>query len=106
MLEEADKTLCSDGYKSYSYVRMAISEAINKLLQHQNSAFVTAVPIGVCPSCNGEGKLHISDCCGVPPMSNGDCDTSDFGICSACKDHCEYGVDCDECAQAIINIKL
>jgi len=32
----------------------------------------------------------VSDCCGVPPRGNGDCDTSDIGICPECGDHCEY----------------
>lgn len=32
----------------------------------------------------------ISDCCGAEVYSNGDCDTSDFGICPECKEHCEY----------------
>jgi len=32
----------------------------------------------------------VSDCCGVPPKGNGDCDTSDFGICPECGEHCEY----------------
>lgn len=32
-LEEADKTLAADGYKEYSYVRIAISEAIRALRQ-------------------------------------------------------------------------
>jgi hypothetical protein len=26
----------------------------------------------------------VSDCCGVPPRGNGDCDTSDIGICPEC----------------------
>jgi hypothetical protein len=30
-LKEADKTLESDGYNSWSYVRIALSEAINEL---------------------------------------------------------------------------
>ena len=33
---------------------------------------------------------YVSDCCGVPPRGNGDCDTSDIGICPECGDHCEY----------------
>ena len=37
----------------------------------------------------------VSDCCGVPPRGNGDCDTSDIGICPECGDHCEY-VDMSE----------
>lgn len=32
-LEDADKTLAADGYKEYSYVRIAISEAIRALRQ-------------------------------------------------------------------------
>lgn len=32
-LEDADKTLAADGYKEYSYVRIAISEAIQALRQ-------------------------------------------------------------------------
>lgn len=32
----------------------------------------------------------LSDCCGVPPKSNGDSDTSDIGICPECGDFCEY----------------
>lgn len=34
--------------------------------------------------------MRISNCCGAPAMSNGDCDFEDFGICSDCKEHCEY----------------
>jgi transcription initiation factor IIE alpha subunit len=33
---------------------------------------------------------YVSDCCAVPPRSNGDSDTSDIGICPECGDHCEY----------------
>jgi hypothetical protein len=33
---------------------------------------------------------YVSDCCGAPPRSNGDCDTMDFGICPECGEHCEY----------------
>jgi transcription initiation factor IIE alpha subunit len=38
---------------------------------------------------------YVSDCCAVPPRSNGDSDTSDIGICPECGDHCEY-VDMSE----------
>jgi transcription initiation factor IIE alpha subunit len=38
---------------------------------------------------------YVSDCCGVPPRGNGDCDTSDIGICPECGEHCEY-VDMSE----------
>lgn len=31
-----------------------------------------------------------SSCCGATPISNGDCDSTDFGICPECKEHCEY----------------
>ena len=34
--------------------------------------------------------MKVSDCCGAPPRSNGDCDTSDYGICPDCGEHCEY----------------
>lgn len=34
--------------------------------------------------------MLLSDCCGVPPYSNGDSDTSDIGICPECHEHCEY----------------
>lgn len=40
--------------------------------------------------------MKVSDCCGAPPRSNGDCDTSDYGICPDCGDHCEYIEDEDE----------
>jgi len=33
---------------------------------------------------------YVSDCCGSLPKSNGDCDSSDFGICSGCGEHCDY----------------
>ena len=36
--------------------------------------------------------MKVSDCCGASPAVIGDydCDTSDFGICPECKEHCEY----------------
>lgn len=34
--------------------------------------------------------MKISNCCGAPATSNGDCDLEDFGICSDCGEHCEY----------------
>lgn len=34
--------------------------------------------------------MRISNCCGAPAMSNGDCDFEDFGLCSDCKEHCSY----------------
>jgi hypothetical protein len=34
--------------------------------------------------------MKLSDCCGAEPMSNGDCDTEDFGICPVCGEYCEY----------------
>ena len=50
-----------------------------------------------CDTCDGEGTLEGSDCCGAAPRSNGDCDTSDFGICPDCHDHCEYDIECFDC---------
>ena len=50
-----------------------------------------------CPCCEGSGELHISNCCGVPSKSNGDGNTSDIGICPECREHCEYGIKCEEC---------
>ena len=32
----------------------------------------------------------ISNCCGAYPKSNGDNDSSDYGICPECGEHCEY----------------
>lgn len=51
----------------------------------------------ICLSCDGEGKFNISDCCGAEPRGNGDYDSSDFGICPECKEHCQYGVECGRC---------
>ena len=35
--------------------------------------------------------MKASNCCGAAPRSfNGDCDSSDLGICPSCKEHCEY----------------
>jgi len=34
---------------------------------------------------------YVSECCGASPRSNGDSDTSDYGLCSECNDHCTYG---------------
>ena len=31
-----------------------------------------------------------SNCCGAEPVSNGDTDTEDFGICPECLEHCIY----------------
>jgi hypothetical protein len=31
-----------------------------------------------------------SNCCGCPPRSNGDTDTSDICFCPECGEHCEY----------------
>ena len=35
-------------------------------------------------------KMKTTDCCGVEPLSNGDNDTIDLGICPECGEHCEY----------------
>ena len=32
----------------------------------------------------------ISNCCGAYPKSNGDNDSSDYGICPECGEHCEF----------------
>lgn len=32
----------------------------------------------------------VSDCCGAAPIGNGDMSFEDVGICSECRDHCEY----------------
>jgi hypothetical protein len=37
-----------------------------------------------------EERELVSNCCGATPRGNGDCDTSDFGICPACGEHCDY----------------
>jgi len=34
---------------------------------------------------------YVSECCGAIPRGNGDCDTSDFGLCAECHDYCDYG---------------
>ena len=32
----------------------------------------------------------VSNCCGAAPISNGDNDSTDFGICPDCGEHCDY----------------
>jgi hypothetical protein len=32
----------------------------------------------------------VSDCCGAAPIGNGDISYEDVGICSSCKEHCDY----------------
>ncbi len=39
---------------------------------------------------NEECSILVSDCCGAEPLGNGDCDSSDIGICPECGEHCEY----------------
>jgi hypothetical protein len=39
--------------------------------------------------------MKVSECCGVSPVGNGDCDTSDIGICPECGEHCEYVTEDD-----------
>ena len=34
--------------------------------------------------------MKVSDCCGAAPIGNGDMSLEDVGICSACREHCEY----------------
>ena len=45
----------------------------------------------------------VTDCCGVPPRSNGDNDTEDMGVCPRCHEYCEYVFleYCSECEQEI-----
>ncbi len=43
-----------------------------------------------------------SNCCGASPVSNGDCDTADLGICPDCKEHCDYETE----AQELITVEL
>lgn len=50
-----------------------------------------------CWSCNGTGHDEGSSCCGAAPVSNGDSDTSDYGICSECGEHCDYDAECIVC---------
>jgi hypothetical protein len=32
----------------------------------------------------------VSTCCGAQPISNGDNDSVDYGICPECGEYCEY----------------
>lgn len=63
-LEDADKTLAADGYKEYSYVRIAISEAIRALRQPPVSG---ELPLFKC-KCGYETSNSVAwcvhaDCC-------------------------------------------
>ena len=40
--------------------------------------------------------MRVSSCCGAAPVSNGDCDTEDIGICPECHDFCDYVEEEDE----------
>lgn len=40
--------------------------------------------------------MLVSNCCGSRPKSNGDTDTSEYGICPDCGEHCEYVDEEDE----------
>ena len=40
--------------------------------------------------------MKVSDCCGASPISNGDMSFEDIGICSECREHCEYVEEEDE----------
>lgn len=33
---------------------------------------------------------YVSNCCGAYPLSNGDVDTMEYGICPDCGEHCDY----------------
>jgi hypothetical protein len=37
----------------------------------------------------------VSDCCGASPLSDGDCDSTDLGICPDCHEFCEFINECD-----------
>lgn len=37
-----------------------------------------------------------SECCGAVSRSNGDFDSTDFGICPECGEHCEFITDYTE----------
>ena len=87
---------------------MSVKERnMNKLLNGFNDGLHRSSGIGgkrpfneekqICSECNGEGILNVSDCCGASPLSNGDSDTSDIGICPECGDHCSYDVKCETC---------
>lgn len=67
-------------------------------LQHSPLSPVNAKEPIICPDCDGEGKLNVSDCCGAEPSGNGDSDTSDYGICPECHEYCSYGVTCERCS--------
>lgn len=45
--------------------------------------------------------MKVSSCCGARPRSNGDCDSSDLGICPECREHCEYEDEEDEEAKEL-----
>lgn len=63
-LEDADKTLAADGYKEYSYVRIAISEAIRALCQPPVIGSVcTCTKFRETPMINGK---HICSICNKP----------------------------------------
>ena len=34
--------------------------------------------------------MNVSSCCGAYPAGNGDMDYEDLGMCSDCKEHCDY----------------
>lgn len=40
--------------------------------------------------------MRVSNCCGAYPKGNEDCDDEDRGICSRCREHCEYVDEDDE----------
>lgn len=45
-----------------------------------------------CDTCQGTGKLSISECCGAEM----DGEMQDVGICPDCHDHCRVAV-CEDC---------
>lgn len=51
-----------------------------------------------CDTCDGTGRLALTDCCGANALTSEDWSTEDYGICPDCKEHCTYGVICEECS--------
>lgn len=50
--------------------------------------------------------MSLSSCCGAAPRGNGDCDSSDFGICPDCGEHCDYYEDDDFDEDGNLIVKL
>ena len=46
-------------------------------------------------------ETKISNCCGAAPIGNGDMSLEDVGICSNCRDHCEYITETEYALQGL-----